>query len=82
MMMVFVRASVWMEPRCDSVVAVTSAFRSSARVAEGRHHTQLAGERLLVRQLAALGLFVGQDGQRRDAHDGPVHRIASGWRAG
>ena len=48
-----------------------------ARVAErARHHPQLAGERLLVRQLAALALLVGQHGQRRDAHDGAVHRVA------
>ena len=31
MMMVLVRGSVWIDPRCDNAVAVRSAFRSSAR---------------------------------------------------
>ncbi len=39
-------------------------------------HAQLAGERLLVRQLAALRFLVGQHGQRRDADDRAVDEVA------
>ena len=47
------------------------------RVAERpRQHAQLAGERLLVRQLAALRLFVREHRERRDAHDRAVHDVA------
>ena len=78
MMSVLVRASVWIEPRCDSTVAVMSVAQVlRLRVAERpRQHAQLAGERLLVGQLAALRFFVGQHRQRRDADDGAVDDVA------
>jgi len=48
-----------------------------ARVAQRpRQHPELAGERLLVGQLPALGLFVGEHRERRDAHDRPVDDVA------
>ena len=78
-----VRASNWIEPRCDSTVVVISSRRSAAlRVAErARQDVQLAGERLRVRQLAALFFLVGQHGQRRDADDRAVDDVAELVRA-
>ena len=48
------------------------------RVAERpRQHAQLAGERLLLGQLAALRFFVGERRQRRDADDRAVDEYPS-----
>ena len=79
MMSVLVRGSTWIDAALrQRASAVSSARRSSAlRVAERpRQHAQLAGERLLVGQLAALRLFLGEHRERRDADDGAVDDVA------
>src|SRR5437870_558044 len=80
-------------PQLTPIGCAASALRQRAlgqqrlqlfalRVAEGfRHHAQLAGESLLVAELAALGFFVGEDAQGRDAHDRAIDEVAQLVRA-
>ena len=83
MMSVFVRGSVWIDAalrqdgRGDQRTQVFAA-----RVAQrAGQRAQLARERLLFGQLAALRLLVGQHRQRRDADDGAVDDVAEPVRA-
>ena len=83
MISVFDRASTSIVPRCDNALLTQERLDLiRGRIAQGRgHHAKLPGQGLLLGELPPLLLFIGQRGQRRDADDGAVQRVAKLVRA-
>ena len=83
MMTVFVRASTWICPRCDSADLVSSDIICVClRVAQREGlHPQVAGERFRFRQLPPLAFLVRQHRDRGDADDGAFGDVAQLVRA-